>query len=173
LITAGRHRPSDQGQYRLVRRYATHNLRRNGFVTPCERSQHRNLYCLFYSASPPIMIHASTGCARIISSVSILIKLRRNMLVGAEKLSATLMVGKSIASPPASCTPLLAASMSCRVLPWPIQDLAHAQSLVERGLGVQGLKPLEVLMIPMIGRDRASSPYPRALMKTFRRNREK
>ena len=69
---------------------------------------------------PPIMMHASTGWARIISSVSMLIKLRKNMLVGAEKLSATLIVGKSIASPPASCTPLLAASMSCGVLPWPI-----------------------------------------------------
>lgn len=65
-------------------------------------------------------MQASTGCARIISSVSMLIRLRRNMLVGAEKLSATLMVGKSIASPPASCTPLLAASMSCGVFPWPM-----------------------------------------------------
>lgn len=78
---------------------------------------------------PPIMIQASTGCARIISSVSMLIKLRRNMLVGAEKLSATLMVGKSIANPPASCTPLLAASMSCGVLPWPMLRFSVCSSL--------------------------------------------
>lgn len=28
-------------------------------------------------------------------------------------------------------------------------------------------------MIPIIGLDRASSPYPAALMKTFRKNKEK
>lgn len=75
---------------------------------------------------PPIMMHASTGCARIISSVSMLIKLRRNMLVGAEKVSATLMVGKSIANPPANCTPLLVASMSCGVLPWPLMQVSSS-----------------------------------------------
>jgi hypothetical protein len=33
---------------------------------------------------PPIMTHASIGCALIISSVSIDMRLRRNMLVGEE-----------------------------------------------------------------------------------------
>ena len=34
---------------------------------------------------PPIMMHASMGCALIISSVSMDMRLRRNMLVGEEK----------------------------------------------------------------------------------------
>lgn len=51
---------------------------------------------------PPIMIHASTGWALTISSVSILIRFRRNILVGLEKDSWMLIVGKSIARPPVS-----------------------------------------------------------------------
>ena len=69
-------------------------------------------------SQPPISTTASIGCARIISSVSMDIRLRRYMLVGAAKLSCTEMVGKTIGSPPASITPRLTASMSCGALPW-------------------------------------------------------
>ena len=40
------------------------------------------------------------------------------MLVGAEKLSCTEMVGKSMGRPPASMTPRLTASISWGALPW-------------------------------------------------------
>ncbi len=69
-------------------------------------------------SQPPISTTASIGWARIISSVSIDIRLRRYMLVGCEKLSCTEMVGKSIGRPPASITPRLTASISCGALPW-------------------------------------------------------
>lgn len=69
-------------------------------------------------SQPPISTTASMGWARIISSVSIDIRLRRYMLVGCEKLSCTEMVGKSTGSPPASITPRLTASTSCGALPW-------------------------------------------------------
>lgn len=87
--------------------------------------------------------------------MSILIKFRRYMLVGAAKDSCRLMVGKSRASPPASWTPRLTASTSWGTVAW------------------QGLKDEYVLTMPTMGRDSASSLYPRALMKTLRRNREK
>lgn len=63
-------------------------------------------------------MHASTGCALIISSVSMLIKFLKNILVGVEKLSWIEMVGNSKASPPLNWTPLFAASMSCGTLAW-------------------------------------------------------
>ncbi len=68
-------------------------------------------------SQPPISTTASIGCARIISSVSIAIRLRRYMLVGAAKLSCSEIVGKAIGSPPASITPRLTASISCGALP--------------------------------------------------------
>ena len=49
---------------------------------------------------PPITTTASMGCARIISSVSIAIKLRRYIEVGCEKLSAIQMVGNTIGMAP-------------------------------------------------------------------------
>ena len=90
-------------------------------------------------SQPPISTTASIGWARIISSVSIAIRLRRYMLVGAAKLSCTEIVGNSIGIPPASITPRLTASINCGALPW------------------QGLKALPVLAMPMIGRSSASS----------------
>jgi hypothetical protein len=51
-------------------------------------------------SQPPISTTASIGCARTISSVSIDIRLRRYMLVGAAKLSCIEMVGNSIGSRP-------------------------------------------------------------------------
>lgn len=77
------------------------------------------------------------------------------MLVGLEKDSCREMVGNSIASPPLRWTPRFAASMSCGTLAW------------------HGLNCENVLMIPMIGRERASSPNPAALMNALRRKREK
>ncbi len=69
-------------------------------------------------SQPPTSTTASIGWARIISSVSIAIRLRRNMLVGAAKLSCSEMVGNSIGKPPASITPRFTASISCGALPW-------------------------------------------------------
>ena len=69
-------------------------------------------------SQPPISTTASMGWARIISSVSIAIRLRRNMLVGVAKLSCSDTVGKAIGSPPASITPRLTASTSAGRLPW-------------------------------------------------------
>ena len=69
-------------------------------------------------SQPPISTTASIGWARIISSVSIAMRLRRYIEVGAAKLSWIDMVGKTIGRPPASMTPRLAASMSCGTLPW-------------------------------------------------------
>ena len=69
-------------------------------------------------SQPPIITTASIGCARTISSVSIDIRLRMYIEVGAEKLSWIEMVGNSIGSPPASITPRFTASISCGTLPW-------------------------------------------------------
>jgi len=68
-----------------------------------------------------------------------LIRLRRYMLVGDANDSCRLMVGKSMASPPLSCTPRLTASSSYGTLAW------------------HRLKLEYVLMIPTMGRDSASS----------------
>ena len=59
----------------------------------------------------------SIGCARIISSVSIAIRLRRYIEVGNEKLSAIEIVGNTIGMAPASITPRFAASINCGTLP--------------------------------------------------------
>ena len=69
-------------------------------------------------SQPPISTTESIGCARIISSVSIDMRLRRNMLVGWEKLSWIEMVGKTIGSAPASMTPRFTASIRSGTLPW-------------------------------------------------------
>jgi hypothetical protein len=69
-------------------------------------------------SQPPITMIASIGWARIISSVSIAIRLRRYIEVGCEKLSAIEMVGNTIGIAPDSITPRLAASMICGTLPW-------------------------------------------------------
>ena len=51
-------------------------------------------------SQPPMSTTASIGWARIISSVSIAIRLRRYMEVGDAKLSWIEMVGKTIGKPP-------------------------------------------------------------------------
>ena len=79
-------------------------------------------------SQPPISTTASIGCARIISSVSIAIRLRRNMLVGYANDSWIEMVGNSIGSPPASITPRLIASTSLR-------HVAVAGVVVAEGVG--------------------------------------
>ena len=69
-------------------------------------------------SQPPISTTASMGWARINSSVSMAIMLRKYMLVGAAKLSWMDMVGKSMGKPPASITPRLTASINWGALPW-------------------------------------------------------
>jgi hypothetical protein len=69
-------------------------------------------------SQPPISTTASIGCARIISSVSIDIRLRRYMLVGWAKLSCSEIVGNSTGSPPANITPRFTASSRSGTLPW-------------------------------------------------------
>lgn len=69
-------------------------------------------------SQPPITITESIGWARIISSVSIAIRLRRYIEVGCAKLSAIEMVGNTNGIAPDSITPRLAASMICGTLPW-------------------------------------------------------
>jgi hypothetical protein len=63
-------------------------------------------------SQPPIRITESIGWARTISSVSIAIRLRRNIEVGAAKLSWMDMVGNTMGMPPASMIPRFAASIS-------------------------------------------------------------
>ena len=106
-------------------------------------------------SQPPISTTASIGWARIISSVSIAMRLRRNMLVGLAKDSWMEIVGNSIGSPPASITPRFTASIRRGTLPW------------------HGLKSLKVLVMPTIGRSSASSEKPAALMNALRRKSEK
>ena len=62
-------------------------------------------------SQPPTSTTASIGWARIISSVSIAIKLRRYIEVGNAKLSAIEMVGNTIGIAPVSITPRFTASM--------------------------------------------------------------
>src|SRR3954468_16572278 len=69
-------------------------------------------------SQPPITTTASIGWARIISSVSIAIRLRRYIEVGYEKLSWIEMVGNTIGIAPASMTPRFTASISTGTLPW-------------------------------------------------------
>ena len=67
-------------------------------------------------SQPPISTTASMGCARIISSVSMDMRLRRYMLVGCENDSCSEIIGNSIGSPPASMTPRFTASISSGTL---------------------------------------------------------
>ena len=66
---------------------------------------------------PPITTTASIGWARIISSVSIAIRLRRYIEVGNAKLSAIEMVGNTIGIAPDSITPRFTASIMSGTLP--------------------------------------------------------
>src|ERR1700743_3150325 len=69
-------------------------------------------------SQPPITTTASIGWARIISSVSIAIRLRRYIEVGCEKLSAIEIVGNTIGIAPDSITPRFTASTICGAFPW-------------------------------------------------------
>ncbi len=69
-------------------------------------------------SQPPISTTASIGWARTISSVSMAMRLRRNIEVGFEKLSWIDTVGKAKGRPPDSITPRFTASTSARTLPW-------------------------------------------------------
>ena len=89
-------------------------------------------------SQPPTSTTASSGCARIISSTSIDMRLRNIMLVGAKKGSPSEMVGNSSGSPPAASTPRFNASTSSGKWRW------------------QLLSPLAELAMPTIGRLRSS-----------------
>ena len=69
-------------------------------------------------SQPPINTTASMGCARIISSTSMDIRLRKYIEVGEAKLSCIEITGNSIGRPPASMTPRFAASIRSGTLPW-------------------------------------------------------
>ena len=79
-------------------------------------------------SQPPISTTASIGCARIISSTSIAIRLRNIMLVGLRKTSPSEIVGKSSGKPPAARTPRFTASTSSGMYRWqllkPLGDCA-------------------------------------------------
>jgi hypothetical protein len=86
----------------------------------------------------------SMGFARIISSMSTEIRLRKFIDVGLRKVSPTEMVGKSSRKPSVANTPSLMASLSSGRLRW------------------QGLKPLADWAIPTTGRLAISFEYPAA-----------
>ena len=90
-------------------------------------------------SQPPISTTASTGCARIISSVSIAIRLRKSIEVGCRKGSPSEIVGNSIGSPPPCHTPRFTASASSLNPRW------------------QELNSLQVFAIPTTGLARSSS----------------
>ena len=69
-------------------------------------------------SQPPITTTASIGWARIISSTSMLIRLRYISEVGFRKVSPSEIVGNSIGRPPAASTPRLVASTSSGISRW-------------------------------------------------------
>ncbi len=69
-------------------------------------------------SQPPSRITASIGWARIISSTSIAMRLRRYMLVGCENDSWIETTGNGTGMPPLSMTPRLAASTRSGMLLW-------------------------------------------------------
>ncbi len=69
-------------------------------------------------SQPPISTTASIGWARIISSMSIAIRLRNIRLVGLRNTSPSEIVGNSSGSPPAASTPRLTASSSSGKWRW-------------------------------------------------------
>ena len=87
-------------------------------------------------SQPPISTTESIGWARIISSVSIDMRLRRNMLVGCEKLSWIETVGKTMGSAPASMTPRFTASIRSG-------HVAMAGIVVAEGVGDADDRPIE------------------------------
>ncbi len=84
-------------------------------------------------SQPPTSTTASIGWARIISSVSIAMRLRNIRLVGLRNTSPSEIVGNAIGSAPAASTPRVTASTSSGTSRW------------------QLLKPLAVLAMPITG----------------------
>src|SRR5881394_3236710 len=97
-------------------------------------------------SQPPISTTASIGCARIISSVSMAIRLRRNMLVGCAKDSWIEMVGNSIGSPPASMDPALYRFHELR-------DVAVARIEIAERIGDAHDRPVERVVGIALGLD--------------------
>ena len=91
-------------------------------------------------SQPPTSTTASIGWARIISSTSMLMRLRNIRLVGLRNGSPSEMVGNSSGRPPAASTPRSTASISSGSVRW------------------QLLKPLAVLQMPTTGRASIASP---------------
>ena len=61
-------------------------------------------------SQPPISTTESNGLARMVSSTSIAIRLRKSMVVGFMNASPSEIVGNSSGSPPACSTPRLTAA---------------------------------------------------------------
>jgi hypothetical protein len=80
------------------------------------------------------------GCARIISSVSMAIRLRKSRLVGARKTSPREIVGKQRGRPPAASTPRFTAWISSGKWRWQL-----LRSLVVSAMPITGRSsiPLE------------------------------
>src|SRR5919199_1624467 len=94
----------------------------------------------------------SSGCARIISSVSMAIRLRYSMVVGRMNSSPSEIVGNSSGVPPDCQTPRLTYSAS------------------SRKLLLQLFRSLCVCAMPMMGRARSASSNPMLLAKARRTN---
>ena len=93
-------------------------------------------------SQPPISTTASIGWARIISSMSIAIRLRNIRLVGLRKTSPSEIVGNARGKPPAASTPRFTASTSSGIVRW------------------QLLKPLGDTAMPTIGRSSSAAECP-------------
>ena len=102
-------------------------------------------------SQPPTSTAASSGWARSISSTSMLIRLRRNMLVGLRKTSPSETVGNAIGKAPPASTPRLTASTSSGTWRW------------------QLLRSLGLEQMPTTGRSSIASDRPIDLAKDLRR----
>ncbi len=123
-MVADQHRTGDELDCRHIGADGSHQLRRHGLVAAA--NQHDGI----------------DGCARIISSVSMAIRFRRNIEVGLAKDSWMEIVGNSIGRPPG-------------------QHHAALHRLDEsRHIAVAGVEVAEGVVMPMIGRSSASSENP-------------
>ena len=85
-------------------------------------------------SQPPIKTTASIGWARIISSVSIAIRLRNFRLVGVRKTSPSEMVGNSSGSAPAASTPRFTAVSSSGKWRWQLLKSEPVKAMPTTGL---------------------------------------
>ena len=102
-------------------------------------------------SQPPIRMTASMGCAPIISSVSIAMRLRYIIEVGLRNTSPSEIVGNGRGRAPAASTPRETASTSSSMVRW------------------QLLKPEGVIAIPMMGLASMSLDKPMDRAKERRR----